>query len=201
MLVSARDKDFSDLPERGTSALANRCEPILTRSALIEKQPWYEIEEEQGLMVLGKEEGKEKDGRPPSLQGDLTVRKYRAYHVASAPRRVTPMTQVVPEGSQPRWRGRASEGSVKGARGKRGDAREERIVEPVQMEKKVRFAKEKEEEEEEEEEEEKKRRRWRRTMREWDERWYAKETYVPTRTPQDASCHARAFGPPMPRSW
>lgn len=29
----------------------------------------------------------------------------------------------------------------------------------------------------------------------------AKETYVPTRTPQDASCHGRASGPPMPRSW
>lgn len=52
--------------------------------------------------MLGGEEDRRAGGRPPPLQGALTVRKYRAYHVASAPRRVTPMTQVVPEGRQPR---------------------------------------------------------------------------------------------------
>lgn len=98
---SKHAKDFADPPGKGSSRTRSRCEPILTRSAFIEKQPRYRIEEEHSGGAR-RREGGGADGRPPSLQGALTVRKYRAYHVASAPWRVTPMTQVVPEGSQPR---------------------------------------------------------------------------------------------------
>lgn len=91
------------------------------------------------------------------------------------------------------------------------DAREERIVESAQMEKKDRFAKEEEEEEGKKKKTTKKKRKKKRTnerttrrekerVREGGRWWYAKETYVPTQTPQDASWHGRASGPPMPRS-
>lgn len=81
------------------------------------------------------------------------------------------------------------------------DAREERIVEPAQMEKKDRFAKEKgEEQKKTRRTDERTTRREKEEEREGGRWWYVKETYVPTQTPQDASWPGRASGPPMPRS-
>lgn len=144
-------------------------------------------------MVLEDGERGGAGGRPPSLQGALTVRKYRAYHVASAPRRVTPMTQSGTrrqpasmkrtsarkerEGSEGMWMRGRNESSSRSKWRKKADS-------PKRKRRRTERRRENEKRERERER----------------GRWYAKETYVPTRTPQDASCHGRASGPPMPRS-
>lgn len=135
---------------------------------------------------------KEEERAPPPLQGALTVRKYRAHHVAECtvegdlddpwyPRQLGRTEEEEEEeeegGQDERERNKSPERSRRAEeKGKPSEGSPERRV---GMREKRRDARTNEDKKKEE---------WEGEGR----RWYAKETYVPTRTPQDASWHRRA---------